>query len=663
MSTGGDALSPDSDPTRSGSGTVGEAAPDLEVVTMGRVGVDLYPHQPGPLAEVAVFGRYLGGTATNVAVAAARLGRRSALVTKVGADPFGDYVRQALAGFGVHPGFVGTDPTLRTPVVFTALDPPEDPPLLFYREPSAPDLQLRAEELPLDEIARVPLLWVTGTGLSVEPSRSATLAALEARSSGHREPDGPRFTALDLDYRPMFWDSGEAARAALADALPLATVVVGNRAEVEVAVGTAVPDDAADRLLAGGARLAVVKLGGDGVMLATLDRRVTIPPVPVEVVCGLGAGDAFGGALCHGLLAGWELERAGRAANAAGALVAGRLACADAMPTLDEIERTEGERQPSEVPRASRAEAAHRTLDDALDDERWAWLLEERAQRPDAIETAYANRRRPRTPLGQDGRMFVIAADHPARGALSAGADPQAMADRRSLVARLCLALEQPGVDGVLATPDIVEDLLLLGVLDDRLVFGSMNRGGLAGATWELDDPTTGYTPEVIEQHRLDGGKLLVRLDDQDPGTRETLTMAGRAVSALAASGHMAMVEPLPYRRDESGRAHLDPDPDRLVRAVAVASGLGASSARTWLKVPATDAAPRVLGATSLPCLLLGGDPGADAPATYARWEAALGLPNARGLVVGRALLYPPDGDVAGAVGAAARLVHPETTT
>lgn len=310
----------------------------LELITMGRVGIDLYPHEPGPLRAVSTFGRYLGGTATNVAVAAARLDRSAAVITKVGADPFGDYVRGALAAFGVDARFVGTDPDLRTPVVFTALDPPEDPPLLFYREPSAPDLRLRLGELPLEDIRRVPLLWVTGTGLSVEPSRDATLGALAAR--GRRA-----LTVIDLDYRPTFWGSPAEARAALAEALPLTTVAVGNRAEVEVAVGTAHPGQAADRLLDRGVDLAVVKLGGDGVLVATRRERTTVAPIPVDVVCGLGAGDAFGGALCHGLLAGWDPGRAARFANAAGAIVAARLACADAMPTADEVdERLEAAR-------------------------------------------------------------------------------------------------------------------------------------------------------------------------------------------------------------------------------------------------------------------------------------------------------------------------------
>jgi 5-dehydro-2-deoxygluconokinase len=301
-----------------------------EVLTVGRVGVDLYPEQPGPLAGVRTFGKFLGGTATNVAVAAARLGRRSAVLTKVGDDGFGPFVRSALAGFGVDPRFVGTHPTLRTPVVFCALDPPEDPPLLFYREPMAPDLTISIDEVPLDAVRDAGVFWVTGTGFSAEPSASAHHAALAARG---RRPH----TVLDLDYRPMFWPSPDAARAALEPILDQVTVVVGNRAEVEVAVGTADPDAAADRLLERGAALALVKKGGEGVLVATADGRSTVPPVPVRVVNGLGAGDAFGGALCHGLLAGWQPDRIAAYANAAGAIVASRLACADAMPTDEEI--------------------------------------------------------------------------------------------------------------------------------------------------------------------------------------------------------------------------------------------------------------------------------------------------------------------------------------
>ncbi|XVV03570.1 5-dehydro-2-deoxygluconokinase [Actinosynnema sp. CA-248983] len=304
----------------------------IEVLTVGRVGVDLYPEQSGvPLAGVRTFAKSLGGTATNVAVAAARLGRSSAVLTKVGPDGFGPYVREALEGFGVSSAFVGTAEGLQTPVVFCALDPPEDPPLLFYRSPIAPDLTLAEADVPWDLVADVPLLWVTGTGVSAEPARTTQRKLLEHR--GRRA-----HTVLDLDYRPMFWSDVDSARREIGRLLDHVTVAVGNRAEVEVAVGTADPDEAADRLLARGVALALVKKGADGVLVATPDGRWTVPPHPVDVVCGLGAGDAFGGALAHGLLSGWDPVRTARYANVAGALVASRLACADAMPTPDEIE-------------------------------------------------------------------------------------------------------------------------------------------------------------------------------------------------------------------------------------------------------------------------------------------------------------------------------------
>jgi 5-dehydro-2-deoxygluconokinase len=305
----------------------------LDLITMGRVGVDLYPEQIGvPLAEVSTFAKSLGGSATNVAVAAARLGARAAVITKVGDDPFGPYVRSALRGFGVDDAFVGTHPTLRTPIVFCEIFPPDDFPLLFYREPTAPDMMLAPDELDLGAIREARVFWTTGTGLSAEPSRAATLAALEARS----EVRG--VTVHDLDHRPVFWDDvGEAGRWAR-EALALATVAVGNRDEVEVATGTREPEEAAEALLELGVELAIVKRGPDGVLARTRGERVEVPPVPVEVVCGLGAGDAFGGALVHGLLGGWPLERTIRLANAAGAHVAGRLACADAMPVLSDLE-------------------------------------------------------------------------------------------------------------------------------------------------------------------------------------------------------------------------------------------------------------------------------------------------------------------------------------
>jgi 5-dehydro-2-deoxygluconokinase len=301
-----------------------------EVLTVGRVSVDLYPEQIGvPLADVRTFRKMLGGSPTNVAVAAARLGRRSAVVTRVGDDPFGSYVRQALAGFGVDASRVGTHPTLRTPLAFCEIFPPDRFPLLFYREPRAPDLEL---EIDCDEAAAVPLLWTTGTGLSQQPSRSRTRAALEARE---RRP----FTVHDLDYRAIFWASPEQAGHWNREALAHATVAVGNYEEVSVTLGQPVaPDRAAEALLDLGPDLAIVKLGGEGVLGATREESVIVPPLKVDVVNGLGAGDAFGGALCHGLLSEWPLERMLRFANAAGALVAGRLGCSDDMPTAEEVE-------------------------------------------------------------------------------------------------------------------------------------------------------------------------------------------------------------------------------------------------------------------------------------------------------------------------------------
>ncbi len=305
-----------------------------DLITMGRVGVDLYPEQIGvSLAEVETFAKSLGGSATNVAVAAARLGRRSAVITKVGDDPFGPYIRGALREFGVDDRFVGTHPSLRTPIVFCEIHPPDDFPLLFYREPTAPDMTIEASELDLDAIRAARVFWTTGTGLSAEPSRGATLAALGAREGG--------ITVHDLDHRPMFWsDESEAGHWARA-ALKHATVAVGNRDEVAVAVRTRDPYAASAALLDLGVQIAIVKRGPEGVLARTRDELVEVPPVPVDVVCGLGAGDAFGGALVHGLLEGWPLERTIRLANAAGAFVAGRLACADAMPTLEDIEPQE----------------------------------------------------------------------------------------------------------------------------------------------------------------------------------------------------------------------------------------------------------------------------------------------------------------------------------
>nr|WP_308289396.1 MULTISPECIES: 5-dehydro-2-deoxygluconokinase [unclassified Mumia] len=303
----------------------------FEVLTMGRVGVDVYPEQIGVgLDEVTSFAKFLGGSPTNVAVAASRLGRRAAVITRTGEDPFGRFVHRALDGFGVDDRFVTAVAGLQTPVTFCEIFPPDDFPLYFYRLPTAPDLQIRADELDLDAVRAADVFWVTGTGLAEEPSREATLAALEAR--GRRG-----VTVLDLDYRSMFWSSAAEATAQVARALPYVTVAVGNREECQVAVGESDPESAAKALRDAGVDLAVVKQGPAGVLGSDRREHVVVPPVAVDVVNGLGAGDAFGGALCHGLLAGWDLRRTLEFANAAGAYVAGQLACADAMPDVDQV--------------------------------------------------------------------------------------------------------------------------------------------------------------------------------------------------------------------------------------------------------------------------------------------------------------------------------------
>jgi 5-dehydro-2-deoxygluconokinase len=306
-------------------------APDLEVVTIGRVSVDLYAREAGAsFTDPQTFEKSVGGSPTNVAVAAARHGRRAAVITKVGADPFGTYVRLKLEGFGVDTRFVGTHPTLRTPLAFAAMDPPDDPPILFYREPEAPDMTVTVDDVDVDVVAAVPLFWVSASALARDPIATATATMLDRR-------DRRQHTVIDLDYRPQFWPSRAAAEQVIGDVVTACTVAVGNRTECEVAVGTADPDEAARRLLARGVELAVVKMGADGVLVATDAGTVTVAPVPVDVVCGLGAGDAFGGALCHGLLAGWDPVRIVGFANVAGALVASRLLCSDAMPFEHEV--------------------------------------------------------------------------------------------------------------------------------------------------------------------------------------------------------------------------------------------------------------------------------------------------------------------------------------
>ncbi|GAA2627840.1 MULTISPECIES: 5-dehydro-2-deoxygluconokinase [Streptomyces] len=307
----------------------------FDLITMGRIGVDLYPLTAGiPLAEAETFGKFLGGSPTNVAVAAARLGRRVAVITRTGADPFGGYLRSELRGFGVDDRWVAEVPGLPTPVTFCEIFPPDHFPLYFYRSPKAPDLEIAVDEVDLTAVRAARVFWMTGTGLSEEPSRAATLAALEARARTGT-------TVFDLDWRPMLWR--EKPEPYYERALRSATVAVGNVEECAIATGESDPHAAARALLAAGVELAVVKRGPEGVLAVHRDGTVAeVPPVPVEVLNGLGAGDAFGGALCHGLLAGWELERVMRYANAAGAIVASRLACAAAMPFADEVEEVAG---------------------------------------------------------------------------------------------------------------------------------------------------------------------------------------------------------------------------------------------------------------------------------------------------------------------------------
>lgn len=292
----------------------------------------------------------------------------------------------------------------------------------------------------------------------------------------------------------------------------------------------------------------------------------------------------------------------------------------------------------------------------SLSDQEYGRIIEARFGSPAVFRAALRERSR-RPALTRDGRLLIVAADHPARGSLGVGADALAMGDRAELLGRLRQVLAHPRVDGVLGSADVLEELAFLGLLDDKVAVGTMNRGGLAGASWELDDRFTAYDAEHLVRGGLDAGKLLLRLHDQDAGTVPTLEAASRAVTAMADAGMPVMVEPLPYTTDANGRATLLRDDAALARAAAVAAGLGASSAYTWLKIPAGLAPERVLPTTTLPTLLLGGDPAADPSATYAGWERALALPAARGLVVGRALLYPRDGDIDAAVAVAARLV------
>ena len=304
----------------------------VEVLTIGRAGVDIYPLEIGVrLEDVRTFGKFLGGSPANVAVAAARHGHRSAIVTRTGADPFGRFVRRALLDLDVDDTYVSVVAGLPTPVTFCEILPPDDFSLWFYRWPKAPDLEIRTEELDLAAVSSAGVFWATATGLSEEPSRTAHFCAWEARE---RRPH----TVLDLDYRSAFWTSPADAREQVRSALRHVTVAVGNLEEVGIAVGECEADRAASALLESGVELAIVKLGARGVVAATADEHIEVAAVHVEVVNGIGAGDGFGGALCHGLLSEWPLERTIRFANAAGAIVASRIECSTAMPTTAEVE-------------------------------------------------------------------------------------------------------------------------------------------------------------------------------------------------------------------------------------------------------------------------------------------------------------------------------------
>jgi 5-dehydro-2-deoxygluconokinase len=306
------------------------AGQTAEVLCIGRVGVDVYPMQIGRgLEDVETFGKFLGGSAGNVAVAAARYRRRTALISKTGNDPFGRFVHRTLRELGVDDCFVGMESASPTPVTFCEIFPPDTFPLFFYRTHTSPDLLIRADKLPVEHIAQAGVFWATLTGCSTEPSRQAHFEAWRIR--GRRQ-----HTVLDLDYRPKFWPSGGAREQAV-QALPHCTVAVGNIEEGHVATGETEPHRIAEALLKMGVELAVVKCGAQGVLAMSADQTVEVPGLQIEVVNGLGAGDAVGGALCHGLLAGWDIEHTIRFANAAGGLVASRIECSTAMPTEAEV--------------------------------------------------------------------------------------------------------------------------------------------------------------------------------------------------------------------------------------------------------------------------------------------------------------------------------------
>ncbi|MCL3777601.1 MULTISPECIES: 5-dehydro-2-deoxygluconokinase [unclassified Actinomyces] len=305
--------------------------PPLDVLTIGRCGIDVYPLQTGVgLEDVETFGKFLGGSPTNVAVAAARYRHRSAVITGVGDDPFGRFVCREMRQLGVYDDYVVTKPDFNTPLTFCEIFPPNNFPLYFYREPSAPDLELTVDDIPMDAVRDARIFWISATGLSKDPSRQAHHAALAARA---RKP----FTIVDLDYRANFWADEEEAHRHVSEILPQVTVAIGNREECRVAVGETEPERAADALLEAGVEIAIVKQGLHGTLAKTRDERVELPVTPATTLNGLGAGDAFGGAVCHGLLSGWSLEKTIYAASTAGAIVCARLECSTAMPTEPEL--------------------------------------------------------------------------------------------------------------------------------------------------------------------------------------------------------------------------------------------------------------------------------------------------------------------------------------
>lgn len=291
-----------------------------------------------------------------------------------------------------------------------------------------------------------------------------------------------------------------------------------------------------------------------------------------------------------------------------------------------------------------------------LDESRYRELLRRRAESPQLLEKIAADRPK-RGLIKGDGNLMIVAFDHPARRILGVGDEPFAMADRRDALERCIRALRRPGVDGILATSDVIDDLLLLEELDNKVVFGSMNRSGLTASAWELDDRPSSYSPAAIERYGLNGGKFLLRIDYDDPGTNATLEACARAVTDLAERHLIAMIEPLPVKRDEQGRVRVVDDIDLVVETVSVASGLGAPSVYTWLKLPASHNPDRMMAATTLPSLLLGGDPGSQED-LFDLWRRAMQIPHVRGLTAGRSLLYPRDGDVERWVDAAVEIVH-----